>query len=467
MGADVMRWMYCRNNPTQNINFGPLTADEVRSRFVLKLWNTYAFFCNYARPDGFDPTAAQVPIKDRPDIDRWVLSDLQLLIKKARDSFAKFNVQAFCLEAEKCVDDKLSNWYVRRNRKRFWSKNTELNAAQKREKLAAYQTLYTVLMTLTKLCAPIMPFLTEQMYQNLRPAPSASEGRQDPSLALGAGPESVHLCDFPAANDALIDEHLSEDVDALLDLVTLGLAARQKGKINVRRPLAELKVQPGSEAEANALRRFADQLKEELNVKKVTLHDPKSGSLLRVEIRPNMKTLGPKFGPRLNEVLAVFPACPPEVVAARVQAGTVFDLTQLVDPRRLSQTLTNSIDLAPEDVLVELRAPEGWVAEVGEKTQVLLDVRVTPELAREGLAREVVRRVQDARKDAGLDMEDHIELSLATNPGPLAQALAAHRDYIAVQTQTDRWPSTITGAGWYQAEVTLDGAMLTISIRKV
>src|SRR5262249_41241023 len=161
MSADVIRWLYCRQSPIQNINFGPLPADEIRAKFILKLWNTYAFFCNYARLDGFDPTVPSLPVKDRPDIDRWILSDLQLLVQSATAAFRTFNVAAFCLEAERFVDDKLSNWYVLRNRRRFWK--SEKGA----DKLAAYQTLHTVLVTLTKLLAPVVPFLAEMMYRNL------------------------------------------------------------------------------------------------------------------------------------------------------------------------------------------------------------------------------------------------------------------------------------------------------------
>jgi hypothetical protein len=193
IGADVMRWLYCRQNPA-NLNFGPETADEVRAKFVIKLWNCYGFFANYASLDGFDPAAPQVPEKDRADIDRWLLSDLQLLIKKAREEFEAFNVMGVCLAAEEFVDAKLSNWYIRRNRDRFWSKNTELDAAGSRDKLAAYQTLHTVLLDLCRLCAPIVPFLTEVMWKNLRG---------------GAGAESVHLTDYPTPDESLIDSELS------------------------------------------------------------------------------------------------------------------------------------------------------------------------------------------------------------------------------------------------------------------
>ncbi|HMF18313.1 MAG TPA: isoleucine--tRNA ligase, partial [Gemmataceae bacterium] len=225
MSADLMRWLFCRHDPAQNINFGPGPAEELRSKFTLKLWNSYAFFCNYAKIDKFNPNAAQVPIQDRPDIDRWILSDLQLLVERARQGYKEFDVRAFCLEAEKFVDDRLSNWYIRRNRRRFWK------SEQGQDKLAAYQTLYTVLVTLTKLIAPVNPFLAEAMYRN---------------LLADATPESVHLCSFPEVERDLIDQQLSADMDALLRLVSLGSAARNKVKIKVRQPLAEMRVDGGN-----------------------------------------------------------------------------------------------------------------------------------------------------------------------------------------------------------------------------
>ena len=202
--ADLIRWMYCRHNPASNINFGPGPAEEVRSKFMLKLWNTYAFFCNYARLDGFDPAAPQVPVKERPDIDRWILSDLQKLIQTAREAFESYDLMAFCLEAEQFVDDKLSNWYVRRNRRRFWK------SEQGADKLAAYQTLYTVLMTLTKLFAPVMPFLTETMYQN---------------LATTDQPRAFISAISPGSRRIGSTKKLSDDMDRLLALVSLGSAA--------------------------------------------------------------------------------------------------------------------------------------------------------------------------------------------------------------------------------------------------
>ena len=432
MGADVMRWLYCRNNPTANINFGPGPADEVRSKLVLKLWNTYAFFCNNARQaqGGFDLKGPTVPVRQRPDMDRWLLSDLQKLIGVAREAFDTFEVMAFCQEAERFVDDKLSNWYVRRSKARFWEGDQ-----------AAYQTLYTALTTLARLFAPIMPFLTEMMWQNLR---------------TDADPVSVHLGDYPVADEALIDKRLSGDMDAVLRVTTLGSAARNSVKIKVRQPLAELKVQWGDNDVKHALPRFPALIGEELNVKKVTAHDPTAGSLLRFEVKPNMKTLGPKFGPRLKEVLAALAAADAEKVSARVLAGLSVEL----------DCPGGAITLDADDVVVQRRAPEGWAGLADKGTQVLLDVRISVELASEGLAREVIRRVNDERKNARLEMEDRIELCLETSSSALQQAIDTHRNYIAAETLAARWAQPPLTGDWHRASIKLDGQVLNIALRK-
>jgi isoleucyl-tRNA synthetase len=439
MSADLIRWLFCRSNPANNVDFGPEPAEELRSKFTLKLWNSYAFFCNYARLDGFDPSAPPVPLKDRPDIDRWILSDLQELIQLARREFERFNVMAFCLEVERFVDNKLSNWYIRRNRRRFWK------SEQGADKLAAYQTLYTVLMTLAKLCAPVMPFLSEVMYRNLSPAADA------------AGSESVHLCDFPQVDESLIDADLSADMNALLRLVSLGSAARNTVKLKVRQPLAELKVQPADDRERRAVERFADQICEELNIKKVTLHDPARGPLLSQEIKPNLKTLGPKFGPRLKAVQAALAAADPTQVASKVQAGEPVEL-QLPD---------GPAALDPADVVVQPKAPAGWTGVADRGTQVSLDTRITEELKREGQARDVVRQVQDLRRRAGLEMEDRIIVILSTDSPVLREAIEMHLKYIMGETLAVEWSSTPLGDDAATADVKIDGQALRIQLKKI
>jgi isoleucyl-tRNA synthetase len=440
MSADLMRWMFSRQNPVNNINFGYGPANELRNKFTMKLWNTYAFFCNYARLDGFDPNAPAVAVQQRPDIDRWILSDLQLLIQVARREFERFNIMAFCLQAEAFVEDRLSNWYVRRNRRRFWK--SERTA----DKQAAYQTLYTVLTTLTQLFAPIMPFLTEAMFQNLA---AGSDGAR----------ASVHLADFPEVDNALIDAELSADMDALLRLVSLGSAARNQVKMKVRQPLAEMKVQPRDVRDRRAVERFADQICEELNIKKVAVHEPARGNLLRYEIKPNLKTLGPKFGPKLKQV---------QEALARV-ASDPATLAKLRSPESSMNLLLADgefVNLDPADVIIQSKGPEGWAAVSDRETVVALDTRLTEQLKQEGMAREVVRHIQDLRKTANLEMEDRIELYLGTDAPLLRQAIEAFRSYIANETLVARWAEKPLEGAAHKATVKIDGQQLTIMIRK-
>ncbi|MCI0460316.1 MAG: DUF5915 domain-containing protein, partial [Gemmataceae bacterium] len=449
MSADLIRWLFCRHNSALNLDFGPKPAEELRARFVLKLWNTYAFFCNYARippkRGGFDTAAPQVPVKGRPDIDRWILSELQKLVQTARQAFESFNVQAFCLEAERFVDRDLSNWYVRRNRDRFWGSEPG------QDKLAAYQTLHEVLVTLTKLIAPVMPFLAESMYQNL-------------TRGLPAHKASVHHCAYPEVSQALVDEELSRDMDALLDLVSLGSAARNTVKIKVRQPLAELVVSSEDDRCRRALERFAEQLSEELNVKRVTFrYDPEAWPLVQPVLQANAKALGPRIGGRLKEVqtalarLSAHPSSQLSLAAIKVVAGQPFDLA----------TASGPVTLEPTDVVIDYRAPEGWAGVVEGGTEVLVDTRITEALRLEGMAREVVRHVQQARKDAGLEMEDRIILYLYTEAPDLSKAIETHRDYIAAETLVAEWASQPLGAGAHRANVKVDGQLLTIELRKL
>ena len=440
MGADAMRWLYCRQNPAANLNFGPGPVNEVRARFVLKLWNCYGFFCNYAALDGFDPGTPQVPVKDRADIDRWLLSDLQLLIKTARAAFERYDVMAFCLAAEEFVDAKLSNWYVRRNRDRFWSRTAELDEAGRQDKLAAYQTLHTALLDLCRLCAPVVPFLTEVMWRNLR---------------AGAGAESVHLTDYPAADDGLIDAELSEDMEAVLRLVSLGGAARNAAKVNVRRPLAELWVQTNRQAEFRALRRFGDLIADELNVKKVTEHSRvlEGHPLFTRGVKLNKKSAASKLGAKLKHVEFL------------VSVKDTSELAEQLD--RGESVVIGDVTLVPADFLTDHTPVAAYMVGVVDKgTQVAIDKRITPELKAEGLARDVVRFVQNARKDAGLDVADRVELFLGTADAELRAAIDTHWSTIAAEVQAaGRLDATPPDA--HTAAVTVDDRPLTIALRKV
>jgi isoleucyl-tRNA synthetase len=447
MSADLMRWMFCRNNPANNINFGYGPADEIRNKFVLKLWNTYSFFCNYARLDGFDPTAPQVPVKDRPDIDRWILSDLQILIQTARREFERFNVQAFCLKAEEFVDDKLSNWYVRRNRRRFWK------SEQGADKQAAYQTLYTVLTTLAKLFAPIMPFLTESIHQNL----IQSGGREPPEPSSFS--ESVHHRAFPEADRNLVDEDLSADMEALLRLVSLGSAARNIAKIRVRQPLAEMKVFSDDQFIKKAVARFGEQICDELNVKKVSVVESDSPAFFTIEACIRPETIKFEFGSKAGQVIAALDKLP------REKKG---ELANLNEPFNLTLASGESVSLVPlEHFELKAKGREGWAVVEYLGSYIGIDYRITEYLKKEGLAREVVRHVQNARKDAALEMEDRIMIYLHTESKELREAIETHKDYICRETLAVKWATEPLGEGAYRAAVKVDGQPLTIELRKI
>lgn len=432
MGADVMRWLYVRHNPAANLNFGPDPADEVRSKVFFKLWNTYALFCNCARGDQFDISMPPVPVAERAGMDRWLLSNLQLLIKKARDAYPAYNVMAFALECENFIDGDLSNWYVRREKDRFNSKVRDLDAAGLKDKWAAYQTLYTTLTTLCKLMAPCVPFVTEVMWKNLR---------------RPAEPESIHLCVFPTADESLIDSALSQDMAAVQRVISLGLAARQTAKINVRQPLAELVVSPGSQADRRAVERFPDLILDELNVKAARLHGAPE-PLLTQSARLNKKTAAAKLGPKLKEA---------ESAIAKMTAEEL-DASPLV---------IAGVELASGDVVREYSAQAGWVGVVDKGTQVAINTGITEELKLEGLARVVIRQVQDTRKNAGLDLLDKIALHLQPGSDELAKAIRAHQAAIATAVQATEWSESALNGNAFTATVKIEGQPLVIALRKV
>lgn len=431
MGADLVRWMFCRQNPSQNINFGPVPAEEIRARFLLKLWNTYSFLCNYARLDNFDPDGRPVPLERRPDLDRWILSDLQKLLASAREGLENYDISAFCLEVERFVDDKLSNWYVRRNRRRFWKGEAG------EDKTAAYQTLHECVLTLTRVLAPFIPFITEHMYAN---------------LVGNIREASVHLTPWPKPRPELVDEVLSADMEALLRLVSLGLAARNAAKIKVRQPLAILRVRPGNDAERRAAERFADQLRDELNIKRVEVAPSSEGAILRTEVKLNLKSAGGRFGARLKEAQAALAKADPAKVAAAAGTPEGYPLA-LADGHEI---------ITSADLLVSHAGPEGWSGVADRETQVALDSRISPELAREGMARDIVRQVQDLRKRAGLEMEDRILLHLDSPNAELSKAIQEHRATIAGETLATQWAE----GGAHVAEVKIDAAPLTIRLEK-
>jgi len=406
VGVDVMRWLFSRSNPDSNLNFGPHITDDVRRRFILPLWNSYAFFATYASLDRFDPTAPEnhAPLADRPVLDRWIISQLHRLTTEVRASLDDYDPDRAARALEHFTIDELSNWYIRRNRRRFWKSENDA------DKAAAYQTLYESLTTLARLLAPFTPFLAEAMYQNLVRSIDAEAA------------ESVHLTDYPTVDPTRIDESLSLDMDAVLEVVGAGHAARQQAAVKVRQPLPALLVHAREPAMLQSLLRLQDQILDELNVKAIQpLSDP--GRFVTYSIRPNLRLLGPRLGKKLNAVREAIAMLDPNLVAAKVEAGA--EVIVNVDGE--------SVSLSPDELLIDLVRLPGYAAAQGPRTTVVLDTSLTPALIEEGLARDFVRGVQDARKQAGYRIEDTIEILFLTDP-EAGQAVANHRDYVMAET---------------------------------
>jgi isoleucyl-tRNA synthetase len=393
MGADVMRWIFCRHEPTINLNFGFGVGREVRGKFTNTLWNTYSFFVNYARLDGFVPPAEPTPVASRPAFDRWITSRLQGLILDARAGYEGFDTRAVCTAVEAFVED-LSNWYVRQNRKRFWK--TDDPADQR----MAYETLYTCLDALVRLLAPIMPFVTEEMFQNLVRS-------IDP-----AAPVSVHLTDFPVADESLVDIVLDQDMAAIQRLGSLALKVRETAKIKVRQPLAELSIGPADEVEHRAASRFAEMIRDELNVKRVVVHDvgtPMPELPVDHMAKPNLKRLGKRLRDRLGTFKEVFPSVAAEAGRAFHGGAGTFVVT----------VAGEAVVIDRDDVfLSEVASRDAAMARDGD-TWVSFDTVMTDDLRLEGTMREVLRGLQVLRKDVGLELEDRIHITYATSSATL------------------------------------------------
>ncbi len=435
LGVDTIRWMYLSQNPASDLRFGrrhadqPVTietpdgpisqtledepickvdskpADEIRRQILIPLWNSYAFFVNYARLDEFDPNAERIAVSDRPEIDRWVLSNLQALIETTNREFQDFNVMEVCRAAAAFIDD-LSNWYIRRNRRRFWRSRD----AGDQDKLAAYQTLYEVLVTLTKLLAPNIPFLAERMYRNL--VVNCDD----------TAPESVHLCEYPQSDPALLDPELNQSMATAQLVVKLGHKLREEANLRVRQPLAEMQFACNDPAQNAAIQRLAGVITEELNIKQLTAAE-NLDDLVSYSFKPNLKTLGPKYGKLLGALRKQLPEMDPTTLA----------------PLRVGESVTITIDgnevtLTPEDVMVSTEQAADWVCADDAGVQIALSAVLTPELQREGMARDFVRQVQQLRKDAGLEIEDRITITYFAEDAELAAAVQEWDEYIRTET---------------------------------
>lgn len=445
MGADVMRWMYCGANTTQNMNFGFGIGEEVK-RNLLTLWNTYSFFVMYANLDGFVPEKSAVPVAERAELDRWILARLNELVGQAHAELQDYDVASLTRQVEAFVDD-LSNWYVRRSRRRFWKSESDS------DKLAAYSTLYEVLVALTKIIAPMMPFLAEEMYQNL----VKSDGRNPDA------PESVHHCDYPLVDEALVDRQLLDDVALTQQLVSLGRAARNKAGIKVRQPLREIVVRVPSRNDEASVRRMEGQVMEELNVKRVVVTS-QVGDLITYLIKPNFSVMGPRYGKRLSAIREAVAALDPAQVAAQVEAEqpVTVNLPGEDEP----------VHLEPGDLVVETREREGFAVAQEGGLVVALDTELDDELMQEGLARDLVRIINDMRKSADYNVSDRITTYYNVD-GPddankklVNGALSGYKDYIRSETLTVDLVDAEAPAGSYSQEEKIGSTTLKLAIRR-
>ncbi|HEU5316157.1 MAG TPA: DUF5915 domain-containing protein, partial [Chloroflexota bacterium] len=435
VGASVMRWLFTGASLDANLNFGFSLAEDVK-RKLLTLWNVYAFFSNYARLDGFDPTGVSVEVAKRPALDRWILAELFELVKTATDRYENFDAATVTRRVEAFVDD-LSNWYVRRGRPRYW------RSVSDDDKTAAYLTLWEVLTTLARLLAPAMPFLAEELYQNLVRGVDAS------------APESVHHCEWPEANTAWEDEVLRDAMRTVRQVVGLARAARQKSKMKVRQPLPALLVRVKSDRERQAVASLEDQILDELNVKRVELVE-ETADLVSYKIKPNFKLLGPRFGPQVNAVAKALQEADAAELARRRTAGEHVALV----------VGGLEVDIPSEEFDVETAAAEGYeVIEEGGYL-VALDTRLSPELREEGLARELVRRLNDMRKDAGFRVEDRI-VTYYAGEEPAQRVFERFADYIRQETLSVRLECGRGNGAAHAETVSLDGVSVALAVERV
>ncbi len=434
-GADAMRWyLYTASPPGQERRFSATLVEEVVRNFTLTLWNTYSFFVTYANLDHWSPNANAV-VQYSP-LDLWLRSALHTLVKDVTTALENYDVLSATRPIQTFVDQ-LSNWYLRRSRRRFWKSESD------GDKQAAYATLYEALVTVSKLLAPTMPFLAEELYQNL-------VRTMDESTPL-----SVHLVDWPVYDPAVIDEGLNKEMSLVMRLASLGHAARNKANRKVRQPLAECAFSVGSLDERHMVEQYADLLADELNVKKVSVLDA-AAEAVAYSVNPLPKQLGQKYGNRYPAIRQAILAMNPEAVANLLLAG-----------KPLQVVVNNELlDILPEEVEVRTQARSGYAVAYEGAFVAALVTELTPELVQEGLAREFIRRVQDLRKQAEFDISDRIKVIYQASP-LLKDAVEAFQGYIMNETLTVELVYATVPVGLTTISDFFDGEETTIAISKI
>ena len=403
-GADATRWYMISNaNPWDNLKFDIDGIVEVKRKFFGTLYNTYSFFGLYANIDAFDYSEKEVPLDERPEIDRWILSELHTLIKTVDEAYADYEPTRATRAISEYVQENLSNWYVRLCRRRFWKGDYQ------QDKISAYQTLYTCLETVAKLSAPVAPFFMDRLYKDLT------------NTTKKESFESVHLADFPKYDVTAVDEKLESKMEMAQKISSLVLSIRQKEKIKVRQPLQKIMIPILDEKQKQEIEAVADLIKSEVNVKQVELLDDASGILVK-QIKPNFKVLGPKFGKDMKKVAQAVSKLQQEDIQKIEQMGELsFDVDNKI------------ITLQLQDVEITSQDIEGWLVASAGSLTVALDITIDDGLRKEGIARELVNRIQNIRKDSGFEVTDRIDVKILKD-GIVERAVESNINYIKTET---------------------------------
>jgi len=410
-GPDAIRWYMIGNaNPWDNLKFDLEGVDEVRRKFFGTLYNTYSFFALYANLDNFTYQEDEIPLENRAEIDRWILSELHTLIKKTTESYEDYEPTQVARAIQFFVTEHLSNWFVRLSRRRFWKGEYGL------DKIAAYQTLYTCLLTVSKLASPIAPFFMEQLYKDLTAVNTKETS------------ESVHLITFPTYDNSFIDKVLEKKMQKAQLIASMTLSLRQKEKIKVRQPLQRIMIPIQNEAERVEIEAIQDLILSEVNVKEIQLLDDASGVLVK-SIKPNFKTLGPRFGKDMR------------FVATAVAKMTADDISNFEKNESFTIDVNeNQVKLTLADVEIKTKDIDGWLVANQDNTTVALDVTISEELKNEGIARELVNRIQNHRKNSGFEVTDRIIVKFCISESDnvtresIEKAVKENENYIKTET---------------------------------
>jgi isoleucyl-tRNA synthetase len=430
-GADAIRWyFYINSAPWLPNRFHGKAVVEGQRKFMSTLWNTYAFFVLYADIDNFDPTKYELNYDQLPVMDKWLLSRLNTTVQAVDNDLANYKIPEAARALQEFVDE-MSNWYVRRSRERFWAKGME------QDKINAYMTLYHALVTIAKTAAPMIPFMTEDIYQNLVRSVDKD------------APESIHLCDFPTVNEAWIDKDLEADMKELLEIVVLGRACRNTANIKNRQPIGTMYVK----AEKKMNEFYTDIIADELNVKEVKFADDVE-SFISYSFKPQLRTVGPKYGKLLGGIR---------------QALTDINGTAAMNELRTNGVLKldingNNVELTEEDLLIETAQTEGYVSESDGETSVVLDTNLTPELIEEGFVREIISKIQTMRKEAGFEVMDKIVVYAHGND-KIQDVMKAHEDEIKSEVLADEMVLGETDG--YVKEWNINKEAVTMGVKKL